>query len=175
VDALRTAAKAEPGPGRGRAMLLVELLAEGGLRIGEALGLSWDAVALDAGAEGLRLERTKGRADRVVPLVEPSRLLRLLRAAARRQPKGRVLPAAHGGPWSYAGARRTWGRICRGAKVRATLHQLRHTRATELVRAGAGLSTVQRFLGHARPDTTAIYVQITSDDVRRELQRVKPR
>ncbi len=39
-------------------------------------------------------------------------------------------------------------------------HQLRHTAATAMVRAGAPLSEVGQVLGHARPMTTAIYAKV---------------
>lgn len=44
-----------------------------------------------------------------------------------------------------------------------TMHRFRHWWATELLRAGANLRTVQELLGHASPAQTAIYTQITDE------------
>lgn len=56
--------------------------------------------------------------------------------------------------------------IVKRAAVRAgldpnkvTVHALRHMAAHDLDRAGARLQDIQRFLGHAQPNTTAIYLQ----------------
>jgi integrase len=45
-------------------------------------------------------------------------------------------------------------------------HALRHTCATELLRAGANVADVRAFLGHASIKTTSIY--LASDDERQE-------
>lgn len=51
--------------------------------------------------------------------------------------------------------------------VRITPHVFRHTIATVLLRNGMPVEQVQRFLGHAKIDTTLIYAEIHDDDVRR--------
>ena len=39
-------------------------------------------------------------------------------------------------------------------------HRLRHTAATEMLRAGGSLAEVGQVLRHARPDTTSIYAKV---------------
>jgi hypothetical protein len=52
-------------------------------------------------------------------------------------------------------------RLARRAEVPlVSLHQFRHTCASDLLEGGAGLSELQGFLGHKRVDTTAGYLQI---------------
>lgn len=48
----------------------------------------------------------------------------------------------------------------------ASTHKLRHTAATILVDEGADLLTVQRYLGHDSPDTTAKYTHLSNAAVR---------
>jgi site-specific recombinase XerD len=45
-------------------------------------------------------------------------------------------------------------------KPRYTLHQLRHTRATELVEQGQRIEIVQRVLGHRDPRSTQGYAEL---------------
>ena len=65
--------------------------------------------------------------------------------------------------------------IVRAACVRAGLpelsaHRLRHTAATEMLRAGAGLAEVGQVLRHANELTTAIYAKVDRDRLRELAQ-----
>lgn len=50
-------------------------------------------------------------------------------------------------------------------------HRLRHTAASEMLRAGAGLPEIGQVLGHRAPATTAIYAKVDRDGLR---QLAKP-
>jgi len=55
-------------------------------------------------------------------------------------------------------------------------HSLRHMVASDLDKAGARLQDIQRFLGHAQPNTTAIYLQALRGPVsamENELEKVR--
>src|SRR6202035_1896577 len=56
-------------------------------------------------------------------------------------------------------------------------HQLRHTYASELVRAGVGLPALMKLLGHVNPEMTMRYVEVASTDLQREfhMARSQPR
>ena len=56
-------------------------------------------------------------------------------------------------------------------------HQLRHTYATSLLRAGVSLPALMRLLGHHNANMTLIYVEVTQQDLHREyhLARQNPR
>ncbi len=51
-----------------------------------------------------------------------------------------------------------------------TVHQLRHTRGTQMVQDGHALHIVQRALGHTDPRSTQLYADVTEDDVHRALE-----
>ena len=61
---------------------------------------------------------------------------------------------AGGGSLRYQSAHEHWVTYCAAAGVDATLHQLRHTHATELVNAGVSLATIRKRLGHRNLQTT---------------------
>jgi site-specific recombinase XerD len=50
----------------------------------------------------------------------------------------------------------------------------RHTAATEMLRAGASTSQVQRILGHEHVLTTEVYVHLTLDDMVNIHEKVSP-
>ncbi len=70
-----------------------------------------------------------------------------------------------------------WAKLCTRAQLltdqgapRYTIHQLRHTRGTELIEAGQRLEIVQRVLGHRDPRSTQRYADVHEDLVRQALE-----
>lgn len=61
----------------------------------------------------------------------------------------------------------TMARLGRGWEF----HRLRHTAATEMLRVGYPLETVQRILGHATLQQTLVYAQLLPDDIVRVAAR----
>src|ERR1035437_2904474 len=64
-----------------------------------------------------------------------------------------------------------------GISARIVPHQMRHTYATEMLRAGVTLAAVMKLLGHKSPHMTLHYLEITQADLQREyhLARAHPR
>jgi len=155
-------------------------LRDTGIRVGEALSIRWEDISLDDGDEQARVLGKGGR-ERTVLLHAAPETVRLL----RRYKKGMACsgylfqgdPRRGGGgaPLDYSSVRYAWNRYCAHAGVTATIHQLRHTFVTELVRGGMRLTTVQRLAGHRRLETTRAYAEVSDEEVKRELSDFRRR
>jgi integrase/recombinase XerD len=55
-----------------------------------------------------------------------------------------------------------------------TVHSLRHSCATEMLRGGASVRHVQELLGHSSIDTTQIYTRVVIDDLQKSHSRTAP-
>jgi integrase/recombinase XerD len=154
---------------------LFTLLYETGMRVGEALGLHIADLDLMPDDEKLRV-LGKGQRERTVLLTAAPKSIRLLRrhlklshihsgAVFRGDPRfgGSALPL------DYTTVRRAWRHYCALAGVTATMHQLRHTHASQLVRAGVPLGTVRKVLGHRNIQSTMLYADVDPATVKRDL------
>jgi integrase len=145
-----------------------------GLRQGEALGLAWDAVDLDAGTltvrqalqrqpgHGLVIVQPKSRAGRRTialpgPLRDALRAHRTAQLAERMvagsawDDHGLVFAQENGRPIDPRGDHRAWRALLVAAGVRqARLHDARHTAATLLLQQGVPARVVMEILGHSQ-------------------------
>ena len=64
-----------------------------------------------------------------------------------------------------------------GLSTRIVPHQLRHSYATEMLRAGVSFPVLMKLLGHTSPEMTMQYLEVALTDLQREfeLARSKPR
>lgn len=162
---------------------LVVTLAKTGLRIGEAVALSWGNLHLrstDGRPPAVFVRRGKGGKPRLVLIGDEFRReLRAWRQAAdargiSTEPEAPVFPSQRGGALTVSGAERIVGKAMRRAGVqgRRNPHRLRHSYASRLYRESRDLRLVQKLLGHSRPDTTAIYAGIFDEDAREAVNRI---
>lgn len=183
---------------RPREVFLVTLLHDGGLRIGEALGLRRcdmhllpDSRSLGCAVVGAHVHvrrranpngaLAKSRFPRTVPAsdavlcsyadyqVERSGLL-------GDDDNDMVLVNLYhrplGGAMTYRGAKGFFDRLAREGGFPVRPHMLRHSAATNWVRAGVDLDVVQRLLGHAALASTTVYVHARDEDKRRAVEAV---
>ena len=138
-----------------RDRLLFSLLYTTGMRIGEALAIDVDDLDLTPDDEHVTV-LAKGGRRRTILLDDPtlvSLLRRYLKARGYRHgPLFRAEKNHVGGPLRYASAQQLWSKYRTKAHVDASIHQLRHAHATELVNAGVSLETIRRRLGHYAGD-----------------------
>ncbi len=157
-----------------------------GMRRGEIVGLRWRDVDLEGGvlavrgsveesSAGVELGATKTEAAvrRVrIPgsivsfLVEHRAKQRQLYAAVSTwHDRGLVFPADDGRPRRPSTLTAAFARLCRALEIPdGHFHCLRHTFATEMLRAGVPVKVVSEMLGHANPSTTLrIYAHVLGD------------
>lgn len=137
-----------------------------GLRISEALQLRIEDV--DSTRMVLHIRGAKQGKDRLV-ILSP-RLLATLRAywATARLPGQLLFPGRLGLPVHIDVLRRAFRAAvdALGLTKRVTLHSLRHGFATHLLEDGTDLRVIQALLGHADPNTTARYAQVSTRNFR---------
>lgn len=162
-DVARLLASCDRRTRRGRrdyAMLL--MLSRLGLRAGELAALRLEDVDWRAGEIDVRCKR--GRRERL-PLPDDvgQALVAYLRRGRPKTGDRRVfvrLDAPRSGLCSGAVTAVVQAAGRRSGVAVTGAHQLRHTVAVELLRAGAPMSEISELLRHRRPATTAIYAKV---------------
>ena len=75
-------------------------------------------------------------------------------------------------PTTYATVKALFKRISKKIGVNVTPHMMRHSHATELLRSGVSIEIVAKRLGHRSIETTKrIYEHLTAEDLKNELHR----
>lgn len=168
-----------------RDRLLVYLLYETGLRIGEALGLRHEDL-ISEGVNEVRVvprvnndnkTRVKGNRERTVHV--SSRLMTLYSQYLIEEYPAvnsdyvfvNIWQGKIGHPMTYSSVKSIFQSLSKKTGIHLYPHLFRHTHATELIRAGLDMVLVQKRLGHASVQTTInTYVHLTDADMREKLQ-----
>lgn len=160
---------------------LFTLLYETGIRVGEALGLLATEVDLSTDDEKIRVFG-KGQRERTVMLTAAPESIRLLRRHLKqsRITSGSVFRGdpRYGGsplPLEYSVVHYAWQKYCKAAGVEATIHQLRHSRASQLLQAGVPITTVRKQLGHRNIQSTLLYAEVDQATIKQDLQQYQRR
>ena len=166
------------------ALLLTRLT---GMRIGETAGLAADCLRhLGEGQWVLHVPVGKLHSERWVPVGDEARSLvtRLLffRSLPDQVVGGKtsslqpndpqlLLPRPKGVQHLIVTLRRVLSECAVQAGIAAHIvpHQLRHTFATSMLRAGVSMPALMKLLGHRSANMTLRYVEITQQDLQREF------
>jgi integrase len=167
------------------------------MRRGEILGLTWDAIDLDAGklrsqdqlqrvgAELLHRETKTEDADDFLPL--PPIVVTALRIRkAQQQADARALgdrwlnklnlvfTTKYGTPYEPSNVTRMFEARCKAASVRIIrMHDARHTSASLLVELGVHPRIAMRILRHSKINVTMeVYSHPTDEQVRQALEKL---
>lgn len=161
---------------------LLQVMADAGLRVSEALALQVGDLGRDAGRiVKITVEHGKGDKDRTVFASEQLADKLEVWLEARRglgcNGRGPLFVTIKGAKCEPLAARTVQGLLQRlGAKAgidkRVSPHVLRHTAATRSLRAGANLRMVQKDLGHANVATTQIYADVIDKERQEQAARL---
>lgn len=155
-----------------------------GMRIGETIDLAADCLRHLGGDQwALHVPVGKLHNERWTPVDEQVRTLiarlRFLRTMPPAAPPEFLLPRPKGRGVLCVQLRAALSDAATQAGITAHIvpHQMRHTYATTMLRAGVSLPALMKLLGHRTANMTLRYVEITQQDLQREfhLARQTPR
>ncbi len=152
-----------------------------GLRLHE--GLHLEVSDIDSTRRMLHVHRGKGAKDRYVPLPDGTidvlrkhwkthRHPQLLFPAIGRDRKHVSTTSLTMAKSSVQGAFRRAKQLAGITKKNVCIHTLRHSYATHLLEAGINLRSIQQFLGHARLETTMVYLHLTNKGQQDAWQKI---
>ena len=152
----------------GLARLLMLIQWRSGLRVTEAINLTWADIDTDVANPTLRVRRGKGNKTRIVPLhSELNMKFTAHREVMVRYPRmdERIIPVtrktAHKWVQEALQAAVKEKRIVAGRSV--STHTLRHSYARHLLLSGIQINFLSRWLGHARLEYTLRYLELLPD------------
>jgi len=141
-----------------------------GLRLSETLNLRVSDI--DRHLMQVHLRYTKSKRDRFVPLPQATLLALRRYWKTHRHPTlifpGGKPPHIREGKamvMDKGGVQKTIKLVAKecGISKNVHIHTLRHSIATHMLERGASLRSIQVFLGHSDPKTTAIYTRMTQE------------
>ncbi|UOT08435.1 site-specific integrase (plasmid) [Rhodococcus opacus] len=165
-----------------RDRLLFALMLDTGIRVGEALGLRHEDLAIAEKTVTVmpRHNDNRARAKAGARTIPTSAELMRLYADYLNQEYGaldsdyvfvNLWSAPRGRPWSYSAVYDLVRRLRTRTGVDFGPHLFRHTYATWLLRRGAAMESVQALLGHASITSTIdTYSHLTVEDARQTLE-----
>lgn len=145
-----------------------------GIRRQEALVLDWDDI--DFKTQTIKIRKGKGKKERIIPMPDTltsdlwaylqTRLPLKNRAVFLSQAGNRLTPTP---------ANALFRRYIEKAGLTGkgyTLHKLRHTYATLLIKNNVDLLSVQKLLGHSDLNSTKIYTHINTDFLKQQVEKI---
>lgn len=145
-----------------------------GVRRSELLALRLGDIDLEYRI--LHVRRGKGGKERTIPIVEP--LVQVLKDYLELRPDtshDRLFCTREKHPLGKTGLTALFQKAVRNSGIDRpgiTMHKLRHTFATMLLKAGIDLVSIQRLLGHNSIETTSIYLHVDMSDLRKAVAKL---
>ncbi len=156
---------------KSRDMAMFVLMLRCGLRVEEVANLT--LAAIDYKRHQVLVRNGKGAKDRVVYLSDDAANTLAVYLRSRPQTTEKHIFLVEKGPHkgkviSVRGIQKRIEYYSKKSGTSVSCHKLRHTMATQLLNAGAGLVTIQNLLGHSRIKTTMRYCKLSNLKAERE-------
>ena len=170
----------EPTPQAQRDQTILETLFAAGLRISELINLRMTDCNI---AQQYLICFGKGNKERLVPLGNKA-IAELKKYVEKNRQKilgsqdsPFLFVTKRGDKFSRTGMWKIVKKQVKGAALPDTIspHTFRHSFATQLLKGGADLRTVQELLGHASITTTQIYTHLEKDGLKKVHKKYHPR
>src|SRR6266496_1376595 len=154
---------------------MIKLRDCGSIILANYKGLSLYVEDLDLSLDNEHLTVVGKGGKRQTLLLDDPHLVQQLRAYLKRVgykhgPLFRAEKNGRGGSLRYQSMQERWDSYCSQAGIACTLHQLRHTHATELINGGVSLPTIRKRLGHKNIQTTLRYAEQADETADREIR-----
>jgi site-specific recombinase XerD len=140
-----------------------------GMRISEVLELLVQDV--DLSGRKLFIRHGKEGKDRMIYISPTSAAALGEHFANRRKPDSAYVFAGRNGPLDPRSITDRFRRYKERCDVPVTPHRLRHTFASQMLAAGMSITSLQRYLGHEKLDTTLIYAEVSDPMLEKDYYR----
>jgi len=155
---------------------VIQLILQTGLRISELINLQWRDLLLYERSGSVRVVDGKGHRERVIPLNSSAR--KAVSSYIENKEYDSTTPvflSKHGKIHTPRALQKVVSNLATKAninRIRVTPHVLRHTFATNYLRANPGcLIELATLLGHESLDTTAIYTKASTEHLQETLEK----
>jgi integrase/recombinase XerC len=150
---------------------ILQVFLQTGIRVSELCALTRDDVDLEQ--RQLRIRSGKGQKDRTIVLEKKGRQAIKIYLAVRPASLSEALFLNyHGEPLSERGVRKMLAKYLKASGITKMIspHSLRHTFATYKAERGVSPYVLREWLGHARLDTTQIYVHLARENTKKAME-----
>lgn len=162
-----------------RDYVILQLLMDTGMRIGETLNLKSDNVLIEKKAIFIPAEIAKGRKDRYVffSTIMQGILKKWIDYKERYFDTEYVFTSSRGSNFNVMNFEKNLKKYCIRAKLdkSITCHQVRNNFAKRFLLSGGDIFILSKILGHSSVTVTEqAYLDVTADDIRKSYQRFSP-
>lgn len=149
--------------------LLIKTLFQTGARVSEFVNIKGNEVFFEE--QMILISKAKGGKSRYVPILP--QLAQELRTHLGDRTTGYLFETVQHTPYSPRRIQQIIKETASDAQItkRVYPHLLRHSVATTLLEQGMPIEQIQKFLGHAKLETTQIYAQSSAEMIKESYQR----
>jgi integrase/recombinase XerD len=149
--------------------LLIKTLFQTGARVSEFVNITADEVFFEE--QMILISKAKGSKSRYVPILP--QLAQELRTYLGHRTTGYLFETVQHTPYSPRRIQQIIKETAADAGIskRVYPHLLRHSVATTLLERGMPIDQIQKFLGHAKLETTQIYAESSTEMIKASYQK----